>query len=54
MENEYNSEEMFAVGDRAPWTNRRLPEDTRHGIVLIRVSHVVYPLMNRMRPYIRG
>ena len=26
MENEYNSEEMFAVGDRAPWTNRRLPE----------------------------
>ena len=26
MENEYNSEEMFAVGDRPPWTNRRLPE----------------------------
>ena len=26
MENEYSSEEMFAVGDRAPWTNRRLPE----------------------------
>ena len=23
MENEYNSEEMFAVDDRAPWTNRR-------------------------------
>ena len=23
---EYNSEEMFAVGDRPPWTNRRLPE----------------------------
>ena len=26
MENEYSSEEMFAVGDRPPWTNRRLPE----------------------------
>ena len=26
MENEYNSEEMFAIGDRPPWTNRRLPE----------------------------
>ena len=26
MENEYNSEEMFAVGDRPPWTNQRLPE----------------------------
>ena len=26
MENEYNSEEMFAVGDRPPWTNRRLLE----------------------------
>ena len=26
MENEYNSEEMFAVGERPPWTNRRLPE----------------------------
>ena len=26
MENEYSPEEMFAVGDRAPWTNRRLPE----------------------------
>ena len=26
MENECNSEEMFAVGDRPPWTNRRLPE----------------------------
>ena len=26
MGDEYNSEEMFAVGDRPPWTNRRLPE----------------------------
>ena len=28
LENDYvyNSEEMFAVGDRPPWTNRRLPE----------------------------
>ena len=26
LEDEYNSEEMFAVGDRPPWTNRRLPE----------------------------
>ena len=26
LENDYNSEEKFAVGDRAPWTNRRLPE----------------------------
>ena len=26
MENEHSSEEMFAVGDRPPWTNRRLPE----------------------------
>ena len=26
MGDEYNSEEMFAVDDRPPWTNRRLPE----------------------------
>ena len=26
IENEYSSEEIFAVGDRPPWTNRRLPE----------------------------
>ena len=26
LEDDYNSEEMFAVGDRPPWTNRRLPE----------------------------
>ena len=26
MGDEYSSEEMFAVGDRPPWTNRRLPE----------------------------
>ena len=26
LEDEYNFEEMFAVGDRPPWTNRRLPE----------------------------
>ena len=26
MENECSPEEMFAVGDRPPWTNRRLPE----------------------------
>ena len=26
MGDEYNSEEMFAVGDRPPWTNRRLSE----------------------------
>ena len=25
-EDDYNSEEMFAVGDRPPWMNRRLPE----------------------------
>ena len=26
IENEYGSEEIFAVGDRPPWTNRQLPE----------------------------
>ena len=26
LEDDYNSEEMFAVGDRPPWTNRRPPE----------------------------
>ena len=33
LEDDYNSEEMFAVGDRPPWTNRRLPE-TSGGLTL--------------------
>ena len=52
MENEYSSEEMFAVGDRAPWTNRRLPE-TPGGPTLQQMFALAQRMGYEMRPISR-
>ena len=52
MENECNSEEMFAVGDRAPWTNRRLPE-TPGGPTLQQMFALAQRMGYEMRPISR-
>ena len=52
MENEYRSEEMFAVGDRPPWTNRRLPE-TSGGTTLQQMFALAQRMGYEMRPISR-
>ena len=52
MENEYSSEEMFAVGDRGPWTNRRLPE-TPGGPTLQQMFALAQRMGYEMRPISR-
>ena len=52
MENECSSEEMFAVGDRAPWTNRRLPE-TPGGPTLQQMFALAQRMGYEMRPISR-
>ena len=52
MENEYSSEEMFAVGDRPPWTNRRLPE-TSGGPTLQQMFALAQRMGYEMRPISR-
>ena len=52
MENECNSEEMFAVGDWAPWTNRRLPE-TPGGPTLQQMFALAQRMGHEMRPISR-
>ena len=52
MENEYSSEEMFAVGDRPPWTNRRLPE-TSWGPTLQQMFALAQRMGYEMRPISR-
>ena len=52
MENECSSEEMFAVGDRGPWTNRRLPE-TPGGPTLQQMFALAQRMGYEMRPISR-
>ena len=52
MENEYSSEEMFAVGDHPPWTNRRLPE-TSGGPTLQQMFALAQRMGYEMRPISR-
>ena len=52
MENEYSSEEMFAVGDRGPWTNRRLLE-TPGGPTLQQMFALAQRMGYEMRPISR-
>ena len=52
MENECSPEEMFAVGDRPPWTNRRLPE-TAGGPTLQQMFALAQRMGYEMRPISR-
>ena len=52
LEDDYNSEEMFAVGDRPPWTNRRLPE-TSGGPTLQQMFALAQRMGYEMRPISR-
>ena len=52
LEDDYNFEEMFAVGDRPPWTNRRLPE-TSGGPTLQQMFDLAQRMGYEMRPISR-
>ena len=52
VEDDYSSEEVFAVGDRPPWTNRRLPE-TSGGPTLQQMFALAQRMGYEMRPISR-